>query len=234
MIDVFGVRPAWGLPCVSPYVTKLVYWLRWHRVPHRLRSQPLATLTIDSPTGKLPYVVWPDGRRLADSSAIIAALALGDEAGLDGSQRAQSLAFTRLIDEHLVWHAVIEPRWADNDGWPRYRPAVLGEDVPDAVAAAIRAQIIEQWRGCGLGRLPAAQRADRARADVDALADRLGQQPFLLGDDPCRADAALAALVDHALSAPFASAAREAIAGHPTLRTHADRWRAGMAPAPER
>jgi len=229
MIEVYGIRPAWGLPCVSPFVTKLVYWLRWQAIPHRLLVQPLATLATDSPSGKLPYARWPDGRRVADSTAIIDALDAGDENDLSPSERALSLAFLRLLDEHLVWHAVIEPRWAMDAHWADYRHHVIGSEAPEAVAAAVREHILGQWRGCGLGVLPVAQRADRARADVQALADQLGDRPFLLGDRPCRADAALAALVDHALMAPYASPAREAVAQRPALAAHARRWRERFA-----
>lgn len=235
MIQVFGIRPAWGLPCVSPYVTKLVYWLRWQQVPHTLLSQDASRLREDSPSGKLPYAILTDGQRMADSSALMAHLGGRDEAGLTERQRAQSLAFMRMIDEHLVWHAVVEPRWSVDANWQRYRQDLFGisEPWPDSLVElsdAIRQHIINQWRDCGLGVLPEGQRHARARSDIKALADQVGDGSFLLGTQPCRADAALASLVDQVMCSPFESVVKEAIADNPSLMRLSEHW-AAMAQA---
>src|SRR5271166_146990 len=56
MITVYGYTPAWGLPDISPYVTKLVNYMTFAEIDHQWQPQNLATLDEDSPFGKLPYI----------------------------------------------------------------------------------------------------------------------------------------------------------------------------------
>jgi len=233
MTTIFGIRPAWGLPCVSPFVTKTVYTLRLAGLPFELRPQNPTTLAADSPNGKLPYLLDSDGARVADSEAIRAHLAARHGDRLDGdatpAERACMTAFTRLVDEHLYWLAVVQPRWADDAQWPRYRALLFGEPLAPAMAAmadAARAHILAQWVGTGLGRLPSDLADERARADVRALAAQLAAQPFVAGQQPRSADAAVAAMLAHVLEAPFDSAAREEAARQPALVAYLERVRA--------
>lgn len=222
-LKVYGIVPAWGLPCVSPFVTKLVYGLRLAGVPFTLEPQDARTLAADSPNGKLPYAVWPDGTRQADSSALLQRLV--PEPPMPPARRGLGLLVQRLLDEHLYWHGVVEPRWVPDDAWRRYRGVLFGTDdlPPPAVAwaDAVRAHVLGQWRGCGLGMLPPERRAERAREDVSALAALLADaRPSLCGDDPGHADVALAAMSAHLLEAPFESAAADEARRHPALARH--------------
>lgn len=227
-VTVFGIVPAWGLPCVSPFVTKLVFGLRMAGVAHALRAQDPATLRSDSPSGKLPYVQWPDGERMADSSALLERLAPSPHAG-----EPLELLVQRLIDEHLYWHAAVEPRWLPEEAWSRYRAALFGTAaLPPALHAqceALRTQVLGQWRGTGLGLLPERRRAERARQDVAVLAGLLQRaRPFLFGARPGHADAALAAIAAHLLEAPFDSPAAEAARARPEFARHLAACRATM------
>ncbi len=222
-LKLYGIVPAWGLPCVSPFVTKVVFGLRLARVPFALERQDPMTLAADSPSGKLPYAVWPDGTRLADSSALLQRLLPGHAPA--PAHHALDLLVQRLLDEHLYWHAAVEPRWLPDDAWHRYRTVLFGADeLPPALAAladTMRAQVLAQWRGCGLGRLPAERRAERAREDVRALARLLADHgPGLGGDRPCHADLALAATSAHLLEAPFDSAAADEARTHARFAQH--------------
>jgi glutathione S-transferase len=233
-LKVYGITPAWGLPCVSPFVTKLVYGLRLAGVPFDLVPQDPSTLAADSPNGKLPYAVWPDGTRLADSSALL--LRLVPEPPMPPAHHALCLLVQRLVDEHLYWHGVVEPRWVPDDAWLRYRPVLFGvADLPPPLSSwadAVRAHVLHQWRGCGLGMLPAERRADRAREDVRALAALLGSAgPGLCGDQAGHADVALAAMTAHLLEAPFDSAAAEEAGRHPALARHLTWLRQRMSAA---
>lgn len=222
-LKVFGITPAWGLPCVSPFVTKVVFGLRLAGVPFELARQDPLTLAADSPAGKLPYAVWPDGSRLADSSALLQRLL--PEPPLPPADRALALLVQRLVDEHLYWHAVVEPRWWPDDAWQRYRTVLFGTAaLPPALetlADTWRQHVLGQWRGGGLGMLPAERRAERAREDLRALASLLDHaEPGLLGARPCHADIALAAMCAHVFESPFESAAADEARRHPQLARH--------------
>ena len=82
--------------------------------------------------GKLPWID-DDGVAVADTSFIIDHLKAryGDplDAGLSALERAQSLAFQRLIEENLYW-AVVHTRWSDAAGWRVARAAFFGALPP--------------------------------------------------------------------------------------------------------
>ncbi len=65
MFTVYGYVPAWGLPDISPYVTKLVHYLTFAGLPQEWKAQNLATLDEDSPTG-LREIDALSGTRLPD------------------------------------------------------------------------------------------------------------------------------------------------------------------------
>jgi glutathione S-transferase len=237
MITVFGIRPAWGLPCVSPFVTKLVFWLQLNRVPFELRAQDVATLATDSPNGKLPYALLPDGECVADSFTImerLARLGLAPLAeGVTPREQATMLAFIRMLDEHLYWHGVVEPRWVDEGQWLRYRAVLFGAaELPPpvkAVVEAYRSRIVGQWQAAGHGSGPAAERHRRAVADIEALEGQLDGQAFLLGETPRAVDAAAAAMLAHLIEAPFESSAAGAARTSSTLVAYLARVRSVLA-----
>ena len=71
-ITVYGYVPAWGLPDISPYVTKLIFYLKICKIPFEYKSQDLSLLDEDAPCGKLPYIIDSDnGSKVADSNMII-------------------------------------------------------------------------------------------------------------------------------------------------------------------
>ena len=74
--------------------------------------------------------------------------------------------------------------------------------------ALIRRKVKKTMELQGFGRHTRAERDKLAILDIDALAAVLGEKPFLMGGQPCGADATVFSFVAH-LSAPiFASAAR--------------------------
>ena len=66
MITIYGHVPAWGIPDISPYVTKMDCYLRMTGLPYELVLGDLNT----APMGKLPYI--EDGETtVADTSLIL-------------------------------------------------------------------------------------------------------------------------------------------------------------------
>ena len=105
MITIYGYVPAFGVPDISPYVTKVINYMTFTGLEYQHKTQDLATLDEDSPTGKLPFIIDSDGTKIADSNTIIAYFKsrYGDklDADLSKPEAANNLAWNRLIEEHL-------------------------------------------------------------------------------------------------------------------------------------
>lgn len=131
VLTVYGYVPAWGLPDISPYVTKVIFYLVMTKTPYEYKQQNLAELDHASPYGKLPYIVDDDGTKVGDSNQIIEYLEKKHKVTLDKdlstTDRAVALAFDRLVCEHLYWSGVIEPRWRSDEGWETYIPYIVSD-----------------------------------------------------------------------------------------------------------
>lgn len=129
VLTVYGYVPAWGLPDISPYVTKVVFFLKLTNTPFKYDQLTLPELDKNAPCGKLPFIVDVDGMKVHDSNRIIEYL--GERYGitldkdLSASERAVAVAFERLFGEHLYWSGIIEPRWRRDEGWEVYIPYIV-------------------------------------------------------------------------------------------------------------
>lgn len=211
MIDVYGYVPAWGLPDISPYVTKLIFYMTMNKIPFKYHSQDLAKLDEDAPYGKLPYIIdSDDGTKVGDSNLIVEYLKkkYGDplDAGFSKADQAVSLAFDRLICEHLYWSGVIEPRWRMDEGWEVYIPYIMqGAEVTPEVRKVLdgfRVRILAGFDGQGMGRRDSAYVLKLYKDDIDTISDFLGQKPYLMGDKPHSLDAAGFAMLRHLMDQP--------------------------------
>ena len=210
MLSVYRYAPGWDVPCVSPFVTKVVYYLRMAHIPHQIVAQDPTRLSQDAPYGKLPYIV-DDGRKIADSTTIIEYLEKKYGRPLDAdatpSERAQMLAWNRMIDEHMYWCAVVQPRWRERANFDIYVPIFLGSDqVPETVKQffeGAREMMLGQMLGQGMGRLPDSVVYERARSDIDALEDFLDSKPFFMGGKPRTIDASVLSILKHIIGTPF-------------------------------
>jgi len=232
-LTVYGYVPAWGVPDISPYVTKLVYYLHMTGHEHEWQPQSLATLDDDSPNGKLPYVVLDDGTKITDSNRIIHYLEAHSESPLDegmtAAEKAQALAWKRLMEEHLYWSGVIQPRWREDAGWETYIPYIVqGAEVTPELRAALdgfRARIMAEFDGQGMGRRSEEEVFEVFREDVDALSTYLGDKPFFLGDTPRTLDASVYSFVRHLTDVPFDWPGRDYTRGKSNLVAYAERMR---------
>ena len=206
-VQVFGFGGSlWGLPSASPFVNKLILWLRMAGIPHTL-GEPKGPPA--SKTGKVPYILRPDGSVLSDSSVIIATL--GAERGIElgapfgSAEQAKLTAIQRLCEDSLYW-TIVYFRWIDPAGWAITQPAYFGF-IPAAVRWAvtpfIRGQVRRSLHGQGLGRRSPAEIAAVGIADVDALVGLLGEQEYLLGR-PTVADAIAWGMLAGFFGTPYA------------------------------
>jgi isoprene-epoxide---glutathione S-transferase len=233
MITVYGYVPAWGLPDISPYVTKLINYMTFAGLDYDWKPQSLATLDEDSPFGKLPYIVDEDGTKVGDSNRIIAYLKKKYGDPLDGDQppteAAQALAFNRLVEEHLYWSGVIQPRWRHEDQFEIYIPYIVqGAEVGPELRAALmafRERIIAEFDGQGMGRRPDDEVLIFLKDDVDALSTFLGDKPYFMGDKLRSVDASVYSTVRHIADSPWDWPGRDYMRGKANLMAYADRLR---------
>src|SRR5438552_19008812 len=102
MITLYGFGPGFGLPEISPFVTKTEVQLKMAGLAHRKeRATPPA-----SPKGQLPYIV-DEGERIADSTFIRAHLegkyGFDFDAPLNLKQRARAWEFESMFEDNVYW-----------------------------------------------------------------------------------------------------------------------------------
>ena len=100
MIVLYGGGPNFGLPEISPYVTKTEVQLKMARLAYRkARANPK-----ESPKGQVPFID-DDNERIADSTFIRAHIErkyrIDLDKGLDGRERAEAWAIERMVENHF-------------------------------------------------------------------------------------------------------------------------------------
>jgi glutathione S-transferase len=228
MIKVHQFAPAFGLPNASPFCMKLETYLRMAGLPFELVNDGNV---IKAPKGKLPYIE-DDGRVVADTQFIIEYLkqTYGDplDASMTAAERALATAFQRLLEEDLYW-AVVHTRWIDDHGWAKTREAFFGAlpvplrwVLPPLARRGLRAEM----RGHGMGRHSVDEIHAIGCRDVDAVADWLGDKPYLLGEQPRSLDASAHAFLANLLWAPVESPIRRHAQARPALEAYCQRMKA--------
>jgi glutathione S-transferase len=180
------------------------------------------------PKGKLPFID-DDGAVVADSVMIREHLerARGADfdSGLDGRQRAVAWAAERMLEDHLYW-AMVLARWADDENFAK-GPAHFFDGVPEAAREGVRAggrqQVLANTQAHGLGRHSPQEIDALAARSVDSLAALMGDAAYLMGEQPCGADASAFAFIAAAAAPYFETPLRRRIDGHSNLMRYRDR-----------
>ena len=122
-------------------------------------------------------------------------------------EAATALAFGRLIEEHLYWSGVIQPRWRYEDDFEIYIPYIVqGADVGPELRAALMAfrdRILDEFNGQGMGRRPDDEVLKFLKDDIDALSVFLGDKPYFMGDKLRSIDASVYSTVRHITDSPW-------------------------------
>lgn len=227
MISLYAFGPAFGLPDPSPFVMKTWILLRQSGLDHRIVAAGPAALN-KAPKGKLPFID-DDGVIIADSTFIRLHLerahGVDFEAGLSSERKAWAWAMEKFCEDHLLWFAVHD-RWLDDANFQRGSIRFF-DGVPaiarPVVIALMRRRMRKRLDAQGVGRHSPDERAELARRAIDAMADALGDRPFLTGDEPRGVDAAFAAFVAGALCPAFQSPMRAAAEARANLVAYRDR-----------
>jgi len=221
-------RP-WGTPSLSPFCTKLECYLRMAEIPYK----PAAFGRGESPKGKMPYIKIA-GSILGDSQLIIEELerrlAAEGKHPLDEGLTPRDAAIGRMVRrmlEEATYFVAMYTRWLTDDGYAIQRQE-FKKWVPGIIIPLIRRDIAKKLHHQGTGRHSHDEAAAMGKADYDAIAELLGDRPFVLGDQPRTVDATVFAFVEGTLGYPLDTPLKRAVEAHPNLVAYRkrirDRW----------
>ncbi|WP_299618812.1 glutathione S-transferase family protein [uncultured Tateyamaria sp.] len=203
MLTLVAYPPAFDQPSASPFCVKALYLLNMSGLPWQRND------TNDPrnwPNAKLP-ALWIEDQIIGDSDGIRAFLegkGAQFDKGLSDLDRATSRAFIRMAEEHMYFHLLLD-RWADDAVWPRIRDTYFSE-LPgllrNFIAGGMRRTVLKGMQTQGLGRLTPEERMARIEPDLQAIAHRLWQGPFLFGATPSAADASVAPMLAAMIGTP--------------------------------
>ncbi|CAM2006250.1 glutathione S-transferase family protein [Acanthopleuribacter pedis] len=225
MVTLYQFLGGHGVSSYSPFCLKLETFLRMAEVPYEIKY----TLNVKkSPTQKMPYIMHSQ-TLLSDSGLIVAYIKktfdVDPDQGLSAKQRAEALAWSRLIEEHLYW-VLLYSRWLDrrNDAVMK---AVYFPDFPKLlktpILAVLRPRIRRDLAGQGLGRHREADMYAMGCRDLSALSDFLGDKPYFFGDQVTALDATAHAFLANLLYVPFQSPLNVHLQGLDNLVAYSDR-----------
>jgi glutathione S-transferase len=224
MITLYGFGAGFGLPEISPFVTKTEVQLKMAGLAYRReKAMPPA-----SPKGQLPYIK-DDARDIADSTFIRAHIetkyGFDFDAGLDRQQRAQAWAFERMIEHHVYW-ALVGARWVDSENFAR-GPTHFFDGAPEHLREKLREdaqfRVAENYLLSGLGRHAPDDDVELAVRSLFALSVQLADKPYLMGEQPCGTDAIAFGALAGILTPFFDSRLREQAEQFPNLTAYVDR-----------
>jgi glutathione S-transferase len=224
MITLFGFGAGFGLPEISPFVTKTEVQLKMAGLAYRKeRAMPPA-----SPKGQLPFIE-DEGEKVADSTFIRAHIerkyGFDFDAGLAREVRAQAWAFERMIEHHVYW-ALVGARWVDPENFAK-GPSHFFDGAPEDRREQLREnaqfRVAENYLLSGLGRHAPDDDVDLALRSILALSVQLGDKPYLMGDKPAGVDATLFGALAGIMTPFFSSKLRKEVCEFGNLTAYVDR-----------
>jgi glutathione S-transferase len=231
MIILYGGGEGFGLPEVSPYVTKTEVQLKMAGLAYR---KELARPE-QSPKGQVPFI---DDRamRIADSTFIRGHLertyGLDFDEGLDARGRAEAWALERMVENHLGW-VVAYTRWLIPENFAK-GPAHFFDNAPQDVRDQLRrdvlARVRENMRAVGIARHTDGEITALGARSLAALSVILGERPYLMGDRPCGIDATAFGILAGLMTPHFDSCLRRKAESFENLVLYVDRMMAQFYP----
>ena len=137
-----------------------------------------------------------------------------------------------MLEEHLYW-LIVHDRWAVDanfDKGPRQFFLKAPAPIRPLVRAMVRRLVSKALHAQGLGRHTDAERLALAKGNIDAIAEILGDNRYLLGERPCGADATLFSFMLGALCPIFESEMRCHIETRPNIMAYVTRMKSEFYP----
>jgi glutathione S-transferase len=231
MITLFQFGKAFGLPDPSPFVTKTDVLLKMSQVPYKYAPASLK----QAPKEKVPYI--EDGGKLIGDSTLIR-MHLEQKYNVDFDKHLSSTeigiawAVEKMLEEHMYW-GIVHERWQIDSNFAK-GPSIFFAGVPELIRPLITKMVRKKQQSKmvahGLGRHTRDELLAMVNRSVDALAQVLGDKPYLIGNQHCGADATAFAFALGALCPLFDTPLRTNAERHRNLVAYCDRMKAEFYP----
>ena len=232
MITLHTFGPQFQLPDPSPFVHKADVLLRISGLPYKTCIGDLRR----APKGKMPFIE-EDGKLLGDSTLI--RLHLEQKYGVDfdkhltPQQKGAAWAIEKMLEDHLYW-AIVNERWMDDENFdrgPRHFFNAAPAPLRGLIAGMVRRKVRKNLHAHGLGRHTNAEITALAARAIEATANVMGENTYLMGAEKCGADATVYAFIGGALTPYFKSELRSVVQKYPNLVAYCDRMQREFYPA---
>ncbi|MFY8143974.1 MAG: glutathione S-transferase family protein [Caulobacter sp.] len=233
MITLFATGAGFGLPEISPYVTKTEVQLMMAGLSYRKTAGSRET----APKGQLPWIE-DAAQAIGDSTFIRVHIErkydVDLDIGLSGKERAQAWAIERMLENQLGWVSAyfrfMDPANFDKGParWFDGAPAELRDDLRKTLKQAVAANI----RAVGVGRHLPDEVAWLGGLSLRALDELLEDKTYLMRDThPVGVDATAFAMLAAVLTPFFDSPLRREAESYPRLVAYVGRMMARYYPA---
>lgn len=233
MITLFATGAGFGLPEISPYVTKTEVQLMMAGLDYRKTVGSRET----APKGQLPWIE-DAAQAIGDSTFIRVHIErkydVDLDIGLSGRERAQAWAIERMIENQLGWVSsyfrFLEPANFDKGParWFDQAPAHLRDELRRGLKDAVAANI----RSVGVGRHLREEVAWLGGLSLRALDELLEDKAYLMRDThPVGVDATAFAMLAAIMTPFFDSPLRSQAERYPRLVAYVGRMMARFYPA---
>jgi glutathione S-transferase len=224
MITLYTFGRALGLPDLSPFVMKAEMLLKLAELDYRVVHGNIRK----APKGKLPYIE-DEGLLIPDSTFIRWHIerkyGVDFDHHLTPAEKAVAWSVEKMLEDNYYW-VMVNDRWINDNNFAK-GPAQFFSGIPwpirGMVVSMIRHKVRNNLHGQGTSRHNAQEIAAIAARDVEAVATILCEKPYLMGEQPCGADATIFAFIAQMLCAVFETAARNAAEKHLNLVAYSSR-----------
>ena len=154
------------------------------------------------------------------------------DAGLSGDQKSLGWALEKMCEDHLYFSMLWE-RWEIDENFtkgPSQFFGIIPAVVRGFLANRIRKSVTRDLDGQGFSRHSHDEIAQLVIPDLDTLSNVLGDKPWLFGDTPCGADAAVHGFVTNVLCEHFQTPVQESGVQRANLVAFRDRGLAEWFP----
>jgi glutathione S-transferase len=231
VITLYTFGPLFGLPDASPFVMKGEMLLKLSKLEYQTSNKGFTR----APKGKLPYID-DNGTIVADSTLI--RLYLEQKYGVDFdrslSERDKGIAWAteKMLEDHLYW-VLVYWRWMKDDNFQK-GPANFFKRAPafirPLVIWMVRGKVRRSLHAHGIGRHQESEMTAMSDRAFDALSKLLGENKYLMGNEPCGADATAFAFIAGSLCPLFESPAHARARTLPNLIAYRERMMAEFYP----
>lgn len=228
-LRVFG--PAFGQPDPSTFCLKGLVLLKMSGLPFAVETGDVTK----APKKKFP-VLYDNGRPIPDTTLIRFHLethyGIDFDQGLTETQRGLAWALEKLCEDNLYW-AIMHERWALEENFergPREFFASVPAPMRPLVVALVKREVKRNLHGHGLGRHSRDELMTIARRGVDAVAQALGDNDWIMGETPCGADASVWATIYSLCCDRFRSPLTDYVANDARLTAYSQRGLAHWFP----